>query len=153
MVEQDYLSTRDKVIDRVVEDSIVEGRLRTVIESFSLLPLSVQRQAVERIVKAQAVVAKECIDKREPITLPYIGKVVIKKGKLIEIEVMTEVAKDLGYEDITSIPKNKYDELLKNYKETISNKAIKNRKVRSNNRKAVTNAKVKTFNLKTLKKT
>ena len=122
MAEQDHISTRAKVVDRVVEDSIVEGRLRTVIEAFSVLPLSVQRQTVERVIRAQAIVAKECIDKREAITLPYIGKVAVKKGKLIEIEVMTEVANDLGYKDITAMPKVKYDELLVKYKETISNR-------------------------------
>lgn len=153
MFELDHIGVRNRVIDKVVDDANLEGRMRTIIEGYSLLPINIQRHIVDRVIKSQGSVVSNCINNRTPIALPYIGKVEIKKGKLFEIEVMTEVVELLGYDDITSVPKDKYIKLLAENKEIISNKAIVAKVRRNNNRKSVTNAKIQTFDLKKLKNT
>lgn len=152
MSELEHIGVRNRVVDRVIDDATIEGGMRIIIEAYSLLPINIQRSIVSRIIRSQGSVVNNCIDNRAPIALPYIGKVEIKKGKLLEIEVMTEVIEKLGYDDITSVPKDKYIKLLADNKKVISNRAIVANIKRNNNRKAVTNAKIQTFDLKKLKK-
>ncbi len=152
MSKLNYTLTRNRAIGHTIDDTIEEAKYRKSIEFYSLLELSDQVDIMERMVKAQANVVSNCIKAKDTISLPFIGKVLIKEGKRIELEIMQPVIEELGFSKITDMPKDDYKALVELHSHKISAQFIAKKRTKSDSRIRL-KGRVRTFNLNSFKKT